>query len=442
MMNLSSLSKALWISVALLLIQLGNIIYYLLFNPRNLSFTCLFTMSMAGLVVVLLYKAEKHINKIIPLLEKWKQGDLEERIVKIEEKGNLGNLSWLCNDIIDVLDAFLRESCASMEAIENGQYYRQIILTGLIGQFKKGGRLINETIRTAQSKNNFLIQASEEFRKNIKTVVNNVQEASASVQRHCASLTTMSETSLAKNSAVVKEVESVRANVSYVATTTSELHESINKIRSQVEEAKIVADEASHEAESATQTINNLKEASLEINNIIKLISDIAGQTNLLALNATIEAARSGQAAGKGFAVVASEVKNLARETVMATDKIVNQVQNIQSFIQGTVTAIETISGTINRISEISTAVSSAVESQHSSTQQISNNMNEAAISTQSVSGNIEDVKEIAEETYTSVKTAVNSANELAKEIKDLSDEISFFTTNINSSTNRSINHS
>ncbi len=399
-------------------------------------------MSMAGLVVVLLYKAEKHINKIIPLLEKWKQGDLEERIVKIEEKGNLGNLSWLCNDIIDVLDAFLRESCASMEAIENGQYYRQIILTGLIGQFKKGGRLINETIRTAQSKNNFLIQASEEFRKNIKTVVNNVQEASASVQRHCASLTTMSETSLAKNSAVVKEVESVRANVSYVATTTSELHESINKIRSQVEEAKIVADEASHEAESATQTINNLKEASLEINNIIKLISDIAGQTNLLALNATIEAARSGQAAGKGFAVVASEVKNLARETVMATDKIVNQVQNIQSFIQGTVTAIETISGTINRISEISTAVSSAVESQHSSTQQISNNMNEAAISTQSVSGNIEDVKEIAEETYTSVKTAVNSANELAKEIKDLSDEISFFTTNINSSTNRSINHS
>lgn len=100
------------------------------------------------------------------------------------------------------------------------------------------------------------------------------------------------------------------------------------------------------------------------------------------------------------------------------------------------------ISGTINRISEIAPAVFSAVESQHSSTQQISNNMNETAVSTQSVSGNIEDLKEIAEETYNSVKTAMNSANERAKEIKDLSDEISLFTDNISSKgTNPSTNH-
>jgi methyl-accepting chemotaxis protein len=54
------------------------------------------------------------------------------------------------------------------------------------------------------------------------------------------------------------------------------------------------------------------------INDVVKLIGDIACQTNLLALNATIEAALAGDA-GKGFAVVAGEVKNLAIQAAKAT---------------------------------------------------------------------------------------------------------------------------
>ncbi|MDD1725101.1 MAG: methyl-accepting chemotaxis protein [Methanospirillum sp.] len=58
-----------------------------------------------------------------------------------------------------------------------------------------------------------------------------------------------------------------------------------------------------------------------KIDDIIRIITDIADQTNLLALNAAIEAARAGET-GKGFAVVANEVKSLAIESQHSTEKI------------------------------------------------------------------------------------------------------------------------
>ena len=96
---------------------------------------------------------------------------------------------------------------------------------------------------------------------------------------------------------------------------------------------------------------------------MVKLITSIAEQTNLLALNATIEAARAGDA-GRGFAVVAQEVKNLAGQTAKATDEISSHIVNMQRATGESVEAIKAIGLTIERISEITGAISSAVEQQ------------------------------------------------------------------------------
>src|SRR5699024_5207861 len=79
-----------------------------------------------------------------------------------------------------------------------------------------------------------------------------------------------------------------------------------------------------------TQSMNELRTKSDEINNIITIITDISEQTNLLALNASIEAAHAGEQ-GKGFAVVAQEIRRLAEQSTEATHQISNLVREIQT---------------------------------------------------------------------------------------------------------------
>jgi methyl-accepting chemotaxis protein len=128
--------------------------------------------------------------------------------------------------------------------------------------------------------------------------------------------------------------------------------------------------------------------SSLEIGQVIKVITSIAEQTNLLALNATIEAARAGES-GKGFAVDANEVKELAKETAKATKEIGSKVSGIQTDTSEAVTAITRINDVINQISDLQAAIAGAVEEQSVTTNEISRNVVEAARGSSEIAANI-----------------------------------------------------
>jgi methyl-accepting chemotaxis protein len=80
--------------------------------------------------------------------------------------------------------------------------------------------------------------------------------------------------------------------------------------------------------ESIGECMEQLNNQSKLIADIIATVDDLAQQSNLLAVNASIEAAKAG-VQGKGFGVVAREVKNLSKQSKVATAnvrKILNDI--------------------------------------------------------------------------------------------------------------------
>jgi methyl-accepting chemotaxis protein len=139
-----------------------------------------------------------------------------------------------------------------------------------------------------------------------------------------------------------------------------------------------------------------------------------------------LEAARAGEA-GRGFAVVASEVKALAEQTAKATGEIGQQISGIQSATQDSVTAIKEISGTIEKLSEISSTIAAAVEEQGAATQEISRNVQQTAQGTQQVSSHIMDVQRGSSETGSASSQVLSSAKSLSSDSNRLKLEVGRF---------------
>ena len=178
--------------------------------------------------------------------------------------------------------------------------------------------------------------------------------------------------------------EKVRGMMESVAAGAEELNASVREISAAMSKSRETAMTAVDRVEAADQQAQRLALAAESMSSIVQLIGDITGQINLLALNATIESARAGEA-GRGFAVVASEVKNLANQAKQATDKIEQEIGNLNGISGDVVEALNSIKKAIQEVSEYVTSTAAAVEEQSTVTSEMSNGMQQAAAEAASI---------------------------------------------------------
>jgi methyl-accepting chemotaxis protein len=311
-------------------------------------------------------------------------------------------------------------------------------MAGTVEVFKKSGLEVERLKaeqgaaeqRTAQQRKADMIKLADGFEAAVGEIIETVSSASTELEASAGTLTKTAERAQEITTTVAAASEEASTNVQSVASATEEMASSVNEISRQVQESARMANEAVDQARKTNDRVGELSKAAARIGDVVELINTIAGQTNLLALNATIEAARAGEA-GRGFAVVASEVKALAEQTAKATGEIGQQISGIQAATLESVNAIKEISGTIEKLSEISSTIAAAVEEQGAATQEISRNVQQAAQGTMQVSSNITDVQRGASETGSASSQVLSAAKSLSGDSNRLKLEVGKFLNSV-----------
>ncbi len=378
-------------------------------------------------------KTRRAITNIREVCEAVAAGDFEARILKITEKGELGETMHAINLLIDRTDAYMRESKACLEYVGRNQYFRLIAEKGMVGAFLESAETINKATWFIKGRTQKFEETANNFENQMREVVESVSSSVEKLQEVSETVNKSSNAANEQSLTVSAGAEEASVNMQGVAGATEELTSSIEEINRQVVQSADITALAVEKSREMNEQIESLTEASQKIGDVINLINDIAAQTNLLALNATIEAARAGEA-GKGFAVVAQEVKSLAAQTAKATEDTSSQIDNIQNTTKLAVEANAGISETIAQVNEISTTIASAVEEQSTATQEIARNVDEAAIGTTEVSASIALVREATDETQQAAVKVMEASGEISRQevvLQNLRDDMNGFIAEI-----------
>ena len=319
-----------------------------------------------------------------------------------------------------------KEIVAYLEQFESGDLTSDLQLTGNeTGIYKSlvllGNRLSNLLGDTHQITNS-VASASEELSAVMHYAVNNVNNEKVQVDII---------------SDAIHQLTCISGNMSKTIIdterSTTEAGHNIVIGNSELEQSTVITTAINDSIQQTALMVVELKEYTVNIEDVVNVINTIAEQTNLLALNAAIEAARAGEQ-GRGFAVVADEVRVLATKTQISTQNIRDIITNLQVkaeiannnmqentlMIQKSVELIERvrkafvdIDNSVKSISEVSALVGIVSQEQ----QQISGH----------IALNNNKIMDLVNQNVSTISQTEQSASELAKLASTQKEVLSYF---------------
>lgn len=268
----------------------------------------------------------------------------------------------------------------------------------------------------------------------IETLADNIEHLSASSEKMegiSVKMSSMSQDQAASMEETAASLEETQASMEQIASRTETQYNNVDlnaeRMGRMAEDARISYDEAipvsslmsktASEASNGEKDLNrmveemqNIKESTLKIAEIIKIISDISEQVNLLSLNAAIEAARAGDH-GRGFAVVAAEISKLADETASSAKLIANLVKEGNTQVD---------SGTeiVNRTAQTFHQIIESIEKSTVSMSKFSETLKLVAESSSEARRRTDGIKQIANEISVAANEQMSTTREISKTIE------------------------
>ena len=393
-------------------------------------------------------------------------GDFEARLTSITQTGELADVQYKVNDMIDRCDAFVREASASLDAVCRNIYYRRILLGGLQGGFRVAATRINEAVDGQQKRdaerarlakaqvdataeqghvidqfsgalrrlaggdltcsladmpeNYLLLQrefngALDRLRKTLRATVGAAREVTGAAAEISASAMDLSE----RTEQQAAGLEQTSASMEEISASVKKNAKSADRADRLAAGAREAADHGAAVVASTVEAMQRIEESSKRIADIIGIIDEIARQTNLLALNAAVEAARAGDA-GRGFSVVATEVRSLAQRSSQAANGIKNLINNSSTQVKD---GVELANRTGLALDEIAASIKSVANI----VADIAIASNEQAIAIEQVNKALVQMDEVTQRNSSLAEENVATAKKLEGQSAALSEQVAFF---------------
>jgi methyl-accepting chemotaxis protein len=274
-----------------------------------------------------LQKDEALIIETVKILDKFKNGDLSQRINKNSNNPALNELKSVFNDMGHALEENINNILHVLEKYTKLDYLDKVNPNNLEEHLLKLafgvnnlGDSITEMLVENKSNGLTLDRSSNMLIENVNKLNVNSNKAAASLEETSASL------------------EQITSNIRNNTQNIEKMARYSNNVTASASEGERLANQTTQSMDEINTQVNLINEA-------ITVIDQIAFQTNILSLNAAVEAATAGEA-GKGFAVVAAEVRNLANRSADAAREIKSIVENARKKADdGKVIASNMISG-------------------------------------------------------------------------------------------------
>ena len=215
-----------------------------------------------------------------------------------------------------------------------------------------------------------LMQRLQQTQVNLRAVVGDVRTEVRSFIQSADEISRGGLDLSARTESQASSLQETAAAMEELASTVLQTSDTAAHVSRESAQSSEIAKRGGQAVREIGDAMQQMKQSSTKISEIVGVIEGIASQTNLLALNAAVEAARAGEQ-GRGFAVVAGEVRALAQRSASSAKEIsgligvtVNQIASGAQQMDHAGTTIEGVVHAVERVSTLVQQISSATKEQ------------------------------------------------------------------------------
>lgn len=323
------------------------------------------------------------------------------------------DITYTSEDEFGLLANNIKESCHALHAIVKDAGY---ILTEMSnGNFNIATKIEDQHVGEFVS----LVTAMRKLNRQLNETLRSISTSSDQVSIGSSQLAESAQSLAEGATEQAGAIEELTATIENVTNTAANSAKSAESAATMAKEAQDNATKSQADLAELTEAMQRISETSLEIQNIIGDIEDIASQTNLLSLNASIEAARAGDA-GRGFGVVADQIGKLAddsaRSAVNTRELIAKSIQEVKN---GNAITKKTVA-VLNDILESMKIFASAAEASNEDSKNMARMLEE-------IEKAIEQISEVVQSNSASAEETSATSEELSAQSETLKELVSKF---------------